>query len=104
MYCCATWTEGVQPHQVRLAEVAEPELPAGEPPAQPAARRARKITIERAGIARRRRLVVGDLRIVPPGRGFSCGGCRLRRDAGSVIGGCRGSGRFRASRRKLSAV
>src|ERR1700677_3268699 len=69
MYCCATWVVGDQPHQVMLAEVAEPALPVDEPLAQAARNSTRKLRIEIAGITRRLRLSLtfGDLRIVPPG-------------------------------------
>src|SRR5436309_624875 len=71
MYCCATWTLGVHPHQVRFAEVAEPLPPPGEPPPAQAVRsKARKPRMEIAGITRRRRPAFGDLRMVPPGPFF----------------------------------
>jgi hypothetical protein len=59
---------GVQPHHVRLAEVAEPEPPAGELLEQAVTRNIRKLAklaIRMTGIARRWRLLVGDC-IVPP--------------------------------------
>jgi hypothetical protein len=62
--------DGVQPHQLMLAEVAEPALPDEEPPPQAARRSARKLAIEMAGITRRRRLRFGDFRMVPPGPDF----------------------------------
>src|SRR6266568_802660 len=66
-YCCATWTLGVHPHQVRFAEVAEPLLPPGElPPAQAVRSKTRKPSTEIAGITRRRRPAFADLRMVPP--------------------------------------
>jgi hypothetical protein len=88
MYCWATCTLGDQPHQVRFAEVAEPEPPDGEPPplAQAAVRTVRQLAIRTAAIDRRRRLLVGDF-IVPPGPGQAAGGYRRRRTVpGHAIG------------------
>jgi hypothetical protein len=66
MYWAATWVVGVHPHQVMLADVAEPLLPAVPPP-QAARTSARKLRTEMTGIVRLRHLMLGDVRIVPPG-------------------------------------
>jgi hypothetical protein len=72
MYSWATCVVGVQPHQVTLADVADPALPDVEPPPQAARKIARKLSMERAGMTRRLRLMVGDMRMVPPGPVLKC--------------------------------
>src|SRR5512146_1710148 len=69
MYCCATWVVGVQPHQVILADVAEPAPPPGdEPPAQAASESASRPSTGSAVITRHLvRLSFGDVRMMPPG-------------------------------------
>src|SRR6185437_2537441 len=91
------------PHQVRLAEVDEPEPPPGEPPpAQAVDRSTRKLAMRTAGIARKRRLVVGDC-IVPPGPGLTAGDIAVAEAPGTSSVGLRLALAWRGPR-KLSAV